>query len=338
MNNKYVNWIFVLFVITGMISCTKDKDALNGNKLVMSVQSGCEFDIFLFCEDIPVYYDTTMFRQVYECLNDEYETWNNEFEETYAHLNDDDLETIIIQTGFSEEHTLQTFEEAIGYNSYRTHLSSLEQNWIDAGMDDNTDPDNVNPLDDPVLETMLNWRLECFIGNMYMKYIYEDWLLLMNPSCDQIDSARLGIYTPTNLPNNGMMLRGGDDDDCVQRKVKGGSYPPDPDDYKLKWKHGLRDYPWGSRFFAKTRSFKKKSNGTWKKHKTTIGVNIRGELWNVTCDQSANIGTIFGKEVRRKNVTTGRTDWGRILKIQRDELYSDHWIKNLLNCQKYLTW
>lgn len=119
----------VLIVIAG---CKKDRMTQNSsstNQLINDRERGgndCFEGVKVVCGHILKFNDLQHFQDVYDCLEQAYETWNDDFESQHSLLSDDDYNDYCDSIGFEDDQPLIDFESALNFYSYRKYMSGLE--------------------------------------------------------------------------------------------------------------------------------------------------------------------------------------------------------------------
>lgn len=110
----------------------------------------------------------------YDCLNQEYEAYNDDIVATYGYLDEEDYNNTLDDLGIVEEQSLIDFEAALfPFISYRAHFAAAEEQWLSDGADENNDPDDYNWIDDPVKATLYSEHGAIMIGGV-IYYIAPD--------------------------------------------------------------------------------------------------------------------------------------------------------------------
>ncbi len=216
--------------------------------------------------------DAAQFQQVLDCLDAAVEANNDAFEAKYSNLSDDEVEVIEEKTGFNEDQPLIDFENSKRFVSLRSSVETAIVAWLDHdNLDPNTDPDDIT-VDDEVMRTVLNTAYKVKVGGQ----IY--------------DFSVAGGGSP--------------DATCCKKWLSGGpkfvQYEGGAKQFKIKG--SVRDFGIVSVAKSKVVSFKKKSNGHWKRYKTRLVANVAGTGFNSDCTKSAAFGGTKGPK-RKKHLT-----------------------------------
>lgn len=298
-------------------ACNKEKDikpqAANATASNASKEGGgesdCVFNVTV-CNGTFIFANQAEYDVVYNCLEQEYEQHNDDFEAQYANLNDDDFNAMADQTGFDEDATLLAFEQGKSFNSYRQLLRDLEDAWLNnVNLNTATDPDLLDYFDDPVANALMSHNRKVLIGtNLYLIDNTGELWVKANATCNDIpnigkDPANLAkdpSITPALLSNSS------GNPDCISNEKKCDLQQYGNNGYKqFKWKAKFRQ---GGGVFdlvkphinSKIVSYKKKANGHWKNYKTTL----RLELAGTTCNTSPSAYSQI-KEKRRNRLKKG---------------------------------
>lgn len=191
---------------------------------------------------------------------------------------------MIATSGWVDEQPLLDFESANGYTSYRENMASLEDAWLASGAQDPS-PWVNDIFVDEILGSMFNKDGAAMIGETIIYYapngdIYyipaagEDCMLydciLSNPENCDLDSVKV------RKANSGSVC---------------GPYYVVEDSVEYYYNDGERKVTWfmkfnhtggygGQHIFrSEIRAYKKK-NGSWKKRRTALGVNLEGSAFN----------------------------------------------------------
>lgn len=299
--------------LIGVAGCQKERltqNSSNKNQFNSAAREGrdCYEGVEIVCDHILKFTDMQQFQDVYNCLDQAYETWNDNFESLHSSLSDDDYNAYCDSVGFEDDQPLIDFESALNFYSYRKYMSGLETTWLANGADSASDPENGDVLEDDILATMFSYDQAVMIndtiywidknGNMY-EVTNGDCNLLAQLQADpagvSANNTRITIF-PTTTTNS----------ECRHWDGK-GAWNPYATDKKYKWKMSFRYYPWGTSIKSKIKSYKKKS-GNWKKWRTGLEVTPYGTHYDYNCSESASYYT--DKQKRRKKLKDKIIWWG----------------------------
>jgi hypothetical protein len=308
MKTKLIYGCFAVFAIgIGIYSCKKNlpEEIASHQPIGLPMQAPlvCNYDVPLVCNNqIPHYSTQQVFDAVYQCLEAQYEQYNDNFEAAHPNLSDDAYDDLVDSLGFDEETTLKNWEVSKGYGSLRTHLNNEEAIWLANGMDPNTDPFD-HAVSDLILLTMMNTFGDIRIANDLI-HVDPDGtqLIVSNADCAIFDSAKADPnYTNPNLQR----LTPAPPDVCERRKNEEGMEDwANNSNRRFKWRIDFDAYIQSSSAKSIMRNFRKK-NGNWKKATAHCTVSIDGVIWNSECIQSVAIG-IETKTKTRKRVAANR--------------------------------
>lgn len=269
------------------LSCRKELRDDSGAPATLGIAKGSGFDciegVTLVC-GIPKYVNAEHFELVYDCLEAAYEGHSDDFEDLYGSLSEDAYEDMVTQTGFVDEQPLIEYESAVGYSSYRAELASLEEAWLAAGADPQTDPYLADVFVDDVLAAMYDKNGAAIIEGVIVYWapngdIYE----IPNMDCDLY--ACILTQGPENCNLDSVkIIKANASSPC-------GPYFVTEDSVEFYNNDGERRVSWFMKFNhtggfggqhiyrSQIRAYKKK-NGSWKKRRTALSVNIGGQAFN----------------------------------------------------------
>ena len=303
--------VLLLITIIALASaCNKEKDikpqVANANASTASKEgdagSDCVFNVTV-CNGTFIFADQAEYDVVYNCLEQEYEKHNDDFEAQYANLNDDDFNAMADQTGFDEDATLLSFENSHSFVSYRQLLRDLEDAWLNNSiLNPATDPDIMDYFDDPAANALVSNDGKYMIAHdLFIIDTNGDLWVFANAMCTDIPTVSNDPVALANNPNVIAVAGSGNLNDCKDFGIK-REYP-DYDGGQKQIKAKLRFHVGGS--FgdpftiakAKMVSYKQKSNGKWRNFKTKLHVVSHGK-WSEDC---SNITNYFAEKTRRRN-------------------------------------
>lgn len=255
--------------------------------------------------------DTAALNTILAALENDYETWNTNYENQYPNLTADQLDSVDQITGFDEFKPLEDFENLFnqyGFTSKRTVLESQEDTWLDNNTDinDSNDPDSADYTFDDFVNTVANSCYKFEIGNSIYTFT--------NDGSVQNGLVINGVANNGVSPNGFISCKG-------FKNAKGYHAFGNRRIFCRLAIHGL--WPWGGVVKAVTKSYKQKSNGKWKRARAHITAQVLGEGYDGSCIDLGQIGAIKIKN-RRKRITAKYFDGGKILKTLSGELHSFH--------------
>lgn len=226
--------------------------------------------------------DQAAFQTTYDCLLNEYETWNDWLETTYGYLNDDDYNDMLNSLGYVEDQPLMDFEQDLSFNSYRAKFYALEDQWLAAGADDNDDPDDECWIDDPILATITS-EFGAFMIGTTIYWVSPDgtWYEVADSDCGAL--AHL-MSDPENPPAGTLKIEVECEFECACHKVAknvetNGSYKK----AKQKVTHNCGGYAYNPEHGAVQKSYKKYLGLFWGRFKTDQHVDLVATPYSSQC-------------------------------------------------------
>ncbi|MCU0434744.1 MAG: hypothetical protein MUC87_14920 [Bacteroidia bacterium] len=349
---KNIQLFFLLFamLLPGIHSCRKEPQTLKNGKTNLLRQSNCQIEVSSVCGNTMLSFPSqAAYDYAYDCLFEEYETWNDNFDAQHANLNDEDLNDLIEATGWDEEQTLIDFENSQGLYSLRTKLRADELVWLATGtFDPLTDPNN-HYVDDPVEQALLNDKGMIMIDGEIFIYREDGSIYrITNGDCNLALSVAADPASVSD-PNVVVVAAAGNpDDNCKfkERNRKDTIWDSDPNKmfrWYLKFSKGATQ----SKACAKIVNFKRKSNTSdWRRFRTMCDVEVSGQarsLDNCTRVDSFSVGcprVLFNQNycARKKRIRrVGKSNLGRDAKIQRLDV-AGYYEAGGTAIRRYLTW
>lgn len=243
-------------------------------------------------------------------LEYKYEQYDDAFLAQNPGLTDDQYDALEESIGYNDDLPYIDFENQYGLSSKRAQISGAEDNWLEINGDDTTqDPDSGFVPDDE-FRTIVNRYGELRVGSTY--YVFNDdgtyyeggaqfySEIVALRTIKQNDPLPLHIIKHENStvlaipPPN-----------CKSGKKSGG-YQRNGN-WRFKHVTSIWNFPWGGRIIGKTKSHKKNSNGKWKKRRTTIGVQVMGDIVNANCEGAAYLEGPYKEKKRRKLKSKGKS-------------------------------
>jgi hypothetical protein len=273
------------------VSCRKEEQiAPFSGETTTQLRTTCFDGLQRDCNgEILVFADEAQFLEVYECLEQQYEAWNDAFEQQHASLNDDDFNALADSLGFEEDSTLIVFEQQFpGFVSQRSKLRALEAIWLNnTVLDPATNPFNNDYLNDVIMQTMFNQHQEVRIGNriLHISEIDGSVYLLEAGYCDLLATLR---NDPTSLIHNSAVTSYPNTrafgSECESGESEQGEELMNSNE-KFWWKLSFYNYYMlATSAKGNLKYYKQRNNGTWKKHKKKIAVDVYGTMWNWDCE------------------------------------------------------
>jgi hypothetical protein len=220
------------------------------------------------------------------------------FLEEWGHLSQEELEMKIEELNFNEDQPFEDLEDHFTFASLRKKIVADEAAWLEntPGEDIDSDPDNHFVIEDNE-RAILTERCEIQIGNT---------IYIMNPngngqtfafsdgSLETLASFREG----NDISNDpGVEVIGTDDAfrvDCRSSQAKRGYQTSG--NRRIKWVVAHKTPIWGRNVVAKTKNYKKKSNGKWDKYSTTCQARVYGHISGASgnCTDQVEFNTVSG--------------------------------------------
>lgn len=303
--------VLVLLTIIALASaCNKEKDikpqTANSIASIASKEgdgSDCVFNVTV-CNGTFIFANQAEYDVVYNCLEQDYEQHNDDFEALYANLNDDDFNDMADQTGFDEDQTLINFELSHSFVSYRDKLRKLEDLWLNnTTLNPATDPDLIDYYDDAVANALASDAGKVMIGtDLYVIDTQGEMWVLPNATCNDIPGLSNDPAVLANTPNVKTIHGPTPNTDCKNNEKNIEYKDYDNGNKKIKCKAKFQASSWGgngTNVKAKMVSHKKKANGKWKLYKTNLYVHLFG---NWTQDCSLHVNYDWDKSKRRNRL------------------------------------
>lgn len=318
------------------------KDKHNSNKLFDPYAAIIKQDGML------KFQSSTHLRQVLAALEQEDDNWNDAFEAQWGYLSDSLYNAKAEELNFNEDQALINFENRFTLTSLRARISTAEDVWLDTpNASESADPDLKTTVDDDIFRALINTNGEFRIGDsifvekpyMFRSRIPDHHCLIVIPNGSQtvLNWVRQKSYISyldfdargpgyligkaiflgsTQLDFNTSVAKGGETStdksgDCIgwRRKHIFERYENNQKRYKVV--ASIRNYGAFTKGTGKTVSYKKKSNGGWKKYRTSIGVSIEG-TWNLyDCTTQLPITSKY-KNKKRRRVRVDVSDGGSL--------------------------
>lgn len=233
----------------------------NENKNIDSTQCAIAKSTVYLEKGKLVFQDMEHFEQCAECLEQEYDTYNDNYETQYPSLNPEELDSMDLVNGFDEWTSYIQFESLFNFNSLRAKIENEIVQWLDTPADAinfDDDPDEKTPVMDESIRTLLN----------------EDGLAIV---ADSIISTALWEDDDLNkeIP-----------DECANsKKTKDYYYAEDHpalEGRRLKLKIKVSSGLISSKLKAKVVHYKRK-NGKWKRRRADLKIFVDGPQQSPNC-------------------------------------------------------
>ncbi len=310
--------IFYVLVIFLFASCEKresivvpinaqeitsaDNEGTGSGQIIGNPGGGinCDSGIVMSCGKILEFESMQHFWNTYECLELAYENYNNTYELSTSSLSDSLFDVYSDSIGFNEDQPFINFENQFsGYYSYRRWFADEEDAWLNnTTLNPNTDPENDDFIEDDVLMTLFNKdRAVKIAGVIY--WIGKDGTLFQINNGDCSLLAELQNNQDYQSSNITIFSLSNSSSDC---KMYGSQTDNQNYDGNKKFysKLTFRVWPWGTISKSKIRSYKRKSNGKWKRYKSNLVVSNYGVAYDINCDISEDFSDAKGPKRRRK--------------------------------------
>lgn len=190
-------------------------------------------------------------------LDVDYETHNNNYENTYPTLTPEQLDDMDEVTGFDEFATFRNFENLFApFTSKRAEIEAVEELWLSLNMT-GTNPSDLDNTFDNAENTILNANHEVKIGST-----------VYTLSSDIVSSMQSPLLVG-----------------CVTNKRKKKPFVSPDQSRKFEVKVALNTWFVRSGAKGKVVSYVKKGN-RWKRSRTHLGVYVNGTIYNNVCTNS----------------------------------------------------
>nr|MBC7614183.1 hypothetical protein [Pseudopedobacter sp.] len=260
------------------------------------------------------------FYDLYNQLDNEVETYNANFYDQKGSLTDDQVETIEIQQNFDEYKPLRDFENYFSFASLRQKIETEENAWMEnITLDPNTDPDAIYTGSDEVIQSFFNQNQSVKIAGIYTG----------TPSDNE--------YATNASGSNGTTCR-------THKRYHQFSDLYNNDSKRAKYVASFNGFYLGifsSRIVARTKNYKKKSNGHWKKFATICKARILGYVVDNNCSGEKPFFTTYKPEKRRRSYKSSRIEFFATSYIKSGDMIGEHYVgsnANTLYFSQALTW
>lgn len=227
--------------------------------------------------------DSTDVMQAILYLEQEWDYHNDTFVDNYPLYSDDQLDSVETLLAFEEDQPLIDFEEDYSFYSLRDSLDSVLDIWLDnTTLVESTNPELFHILD-PMLRTLLNTNCEIIIdSSIYTLHEDGSFTEIYDLNFSALDSLRRGVFDPESSPNGKLHARDnhneGSSSCCVTDYDERDELENSNSTKRIDCTIELRSFPWSSSVIGKTIGFKKKSNGKWKRFKSSLTSRVHGEV------------------------------------------------------------
>ncbi|MGB5981388.1 MAG: hypothetical protein WBG46_04520 [Nonlabens sp.] len=288
-----------------------------------SEQTKCEFEPYgLYfdngltrtCDNNMMYFPSwESFAQTLESLEEQADTHDDDFLNTYGHLDEDALNDIEDNIGHHPDQPLIDFENLHSFCSLRQYEEAAEDAWLDASdqpgwsMDDWVENDF---LTDPVEQTLYNPQNEVMICKMIYKEMNGGWLVI-DPTHPDATNA-LSAANEGNTFQEVVAQYGGSKE---EQGAVAENFPTNPNScfyksksneklwldntYAMRKANQFRDRTFDFTdsgttkvFKAYTRNYKKK-RGKLRRHRISSSARIYGDIYKKNIDASGIDNCLF---------------------------------------------
>ena len=264
------------------------------------------------------------FYDLYNQLDNGVETYNDNFYDPKASLTDDQVEVIEIQENFDEYKPLRDFESYFGFASLRQKIETEENAWMDnTTLDPSTDPDFIYTEPDEVMQSFFNQNKSVKIAGNYFSTPEQDDLIIYSNTTNSTtqSSCNNKLHKRYSEPNTQHIYDGGNKSAKFVASFNGL--------YLLV----------ATRLVARTKNFKRKSNGHWKKFATICYAHLGGIVNDAYCYDSDFQETRPKSEKRRRSFKASTLYFANTLDhINKNEMIGNHTVGTFINFNKSFTW
>ena len=282
-----------LLLLAGIGGCSKDPTPPSVPRTPSKVHewTDCLKDVQIVCGNMLGFVDQQHFDDVYDCLEQANDAWQDDFNTQWGYLDDEDFDDMADQLGFVDEQALMNFEGSFGaqYMSWRTRLANAEDAWLLNGADPATNPYLQDPCADEVMATLLNQNTNVMIGGVIIHYAANgDIVTISNGDCSLVPC----ILTDPPCPDPVIRVKShlgvnhcGSEYGSDYGEASYYNQAPRRVVWFLKYQ-SVGGFTNGYQFRSEIRHYRWKNN-QWKKKRTNLGVTQNGYLYvpDNNCDQ-----------------------------------------------------
>jgi hypothetical protein len=242
-------------------------------------------------------------------LEYKYEQYDDAFLAQNPGLSDDQYAALEESLSYNDDKPYIDFENQYGISSKRAQITAAEDLWLETNGDDITqDPDTTFVPDDE-LRTILNRYGELRVGTTY--YVFNDDGSYYEGGAQYYSEIVALRSLKQNQPLPSHIIKHENTlalpfPECKSGKRSADHQPPNAQSWRFKHVTSIWNFPWGGRIIGKTKS-QKKVNGKWKKRRTTIGVQVMGDVVNTNCEGAAYLESEYKLKKRRKVKAKGKS-------------------------------
>ena len=210
------------------------------------------------------------------------------FFNAYSTLTAEQLDAMIDATGFDENLPLREFEGYFGLSSLRATVEAGELAYLAGSLE--TDPDADCIVTDEIQRTVMNTSAQLKVDGI--------------------------MYNANDYYNDNGTCR------LIQRRV--ANHFNSADDRRTKTVIEFSGAYFGTSIIAKTKYFKKKSNGHWKKYPGDLRAQVGGGVYSFNCSYDQVFASHF-KPVKTKRRFVSKRFFPLVFRqIQSGTMISDH--------------
>ena len=226
-------------------------------------------------------------------------------------LEGEELDSIEEVVGFVAHQPLINFENY--YNipaTMRQDYVVAEEAWLDnEELDMEKDPDLTYCFSEAEM-TLLNPEGEVKMGDKIYKFTEKGYVQISDLDIGtliRIENGDIDAYSEPTVTTN-IEFNGGGKGNCSGWKTKS-------DKHKYSSKKRVKrvvffhNYPYKATGGSKLKSYKKKNNGKWKKHRMNLGVSTQCHLKDNNCWDDISMWSGW-KRKKRKSISKRSTYWG----------------------------
>lgn len=245
------------------------------------------------------------FKSVLNDLEHQADEWDSTFVAENSEMTLEELNNYEEQINFDSQKPLTDFENLYNFYSLRKEILTEEEIWLQNEVfDPETDPDNhfVVTVEE---RTLLNPGSEVKIGDDIYKLTEvgyyqitdgdfttldrinnsdtienENCIFIWGDGSTQRTTGHVGTPQGPMGGGGGPGGGGGGGSSCDARGLKRNwDYEKNyQENRRIKWVVSVWTHPWNCGAIAKTKSYKKKSNGGWKKYRADLGAIVFGKM------------------------------------------------------------
>ncbi len=210
------------------------------------------------------------------------------FFSAYSYMTNEQIDAQIDATGFDEDLPLRSFEGFFGLTSLRASIAAGEQLYLNGYLE--TDPDDEYIVADEIQRTVINTSAELKVDGV--------------------------TYNPSNYSNDNGTCR------LIQRRSQ--EHLNTAGDRKTKTVIEFSGAYFGTSIISKTKYFKKKNNGNWKKYPGNLRAQVGGGVYDNNCSYDQVFASTFKSAQRKRRFVSKRFYPHVFRQIQSGTMISAH--------------